>query len=669
MRKILWFGSTRLLLSAVVGLAALDSANGAEDLFDMDLEQLMAVEIASVSRRTEALTDTAAAVTVLTAEQIRRSGAATIPDLLRTVPGVYVAQINASKWVISFRGFGTRFSRGVLILIDGRDIYRFVPDANYHAGLDVPLSQIKRIEIIRGPGGTLWGDNATNGVINIITRDATEDRGGALEMLAGQNSPDSISVRQGGVVTNNLMYQAYADRTTQSAGLVDAPKNNAEFDQWQSTRAGAELVWSDGGQDQFRFRLDANDSHLGRGSFGNWFIPKQGANVNQGTTEISQTALQGNWQHRWQEGQELELESRYSWVNNRGLLIRERRQQFDLDAKYQQQIGRHNLITGIGFRRIYSKSPENPAFGFQPPKRTEYIYSGFIDDEFKLSQKLTAEFGARLEQRNRTGFQVQPTARLLFDSSPTLSFWGAVTRAVRSPSRMEEDLAMQLDFGSNPLPTVLVSRNGPEFGNETSLSFEWGARWQARSNLRFDLATYYNDYDDLIGVVLGTPTLTGGTIIIPSTGSDSSEAKIWGGELAAEWQINSTAQLRASYSHSELSTQFSSDSHSARKDEGINFYWPDTTPANLFSAILSLDLPKETELDTTVRFVDQVDRLNIEQYWTLDLRLGVPLTADLSLELIGRNLLDPDHLETIGDLYLAAQTERSLFARLKLTWN
>jgi len=436
-------------------------------LKQLSLEQLGNLEVTTVSKEPGEIQRTAAAIYVLTQEDIRRSGATSIPEVLRLVPGVEVAQIDSSTWAVGIRGFGNSFSKSVLVLIDGRNVY-----TPLFAGVDwklqnVMIEDVERIEVIRGPGGTIWGTNAVNGVINIITKNSKDTQGTLVSVGGGNVDQGTGEFRQGGKFGRNINYRVYGMAFGRGPQFHSDHDN---FDDWQLGKGGFRMDWDNRGSDSFTVQGDLYKGGVGQRENLAFYSPPASINLD-GTEHVSGGNILGRWSRKLGEASDFQLQAYYDRTYRLGPQLGETRNTFDIDFLHQWKVlPRQDIIWGLGARWSPSDFIQTVAtVDFLPHHQSDNIYSAFAQDEIAIVRdKLSATIGSKFEHNIYTGWENQPGARLLWTPSTHQTVWAAVTRAVRSPSRLDEDVQQTQLFSPATPPIYLRIAGNPR----TSLYFD-----------------------------------------------------------------------------------------------------------------------------------------------------------------------------------------------------
>jgi len=625
-----------ILCMVLYGAKAAEAASlpSDSDLVKLSLEDLMTLEVTSATRKAQYMANTAAAVFVITNEDIRRSGVTNIPDALRMVPGVTVARIDSSKWAITARGFNGRFARKLLVLIDGRSAYSPLFSGVFWDVQDTMLEDIERIEVIRGPGATIWGANAVNGVINIITRRATDTTGGLLTAGAGNYDRGFGAVRYGAELGEWGAIRAYGKYSNRNELKTEVGR--PADDGWDMGRGGFRM---DGKSGQNSFTLQG-DFYSGTEretiTFPDLAAPPVFSTVRSANTAVRGVNLLSRWTRSLGEASELALQLYYD-RNKRDIpqLFNDTTDTVDLDLLHRFHLGaRHEIVWGGGFRFIDERLIGSDTLSFNPGYRNEKLYSAFIQDDITIvKDKLHLIIGSKFEHNIYTGFEVQPSGRLIWTPNERLSLWGAVSRALHTPSRGESDNALNQSAFPNPagplFPPVLVTVQGP--GNlkaEELMAYEAGLRIQASDHFTVDLAGFYNNYHRLIGADTSEPQFVNGPptyLIVVNTLKNKKQGETWGGELAADWQVYEPWRLLLAYSYT-----------AATETAG------ERPPAHQASLRSQLSLTKNIELDLWGRYVGTSEdylKNRLDSYLNLDARLGWRPFKTLELSLVGRNLL------------------------------
>jgi iron complex outermembrane receptor protein len=632
------------------------------DPAQLSLEQLLQIEVVSITKEPESRTEIAAAVYVITREDIRRSGATSIPEALRLAPGVEVARIDANKWAIGVRGFTSRLSRSLLVLIDGRSVYSPLFAGVYWEVQDTLLEDVDRIEVIRGPGGTIWGANAVNGVINIITKRAQETQGGLLVGGGGSEEQGFGGVRYGGKIGKDIFYRVYGKAFNRDAAFH---RDGPDFDDWRMGQVGFRTDWEGRHGDAVTFQGDFYTGTAGQRTVRTMLAPPFTTTVEK-DADLSGGNLLGRWQRVVSPTSHLRLQLYYDYTYRREPTFRESRDTFDLDFQYRFRAPwQQEIIWGLGYRLTSDDITAVPTIVFTPRRRTDQLFSAFVQDEIRfLAERLRLTIGAKFEHNDYSGFEMQPSARLLWLVAPRHTLWAAVTRAVRTPSRVEHDLRLT---GLLEPQTPSFSRviGSTAFESEKLLAYELGYRLQPMPRLFLDIAAFYNRYTDLLSLEPGTPfteiTPPPGRVVVPFFIRNRLHGEGYGGELAVDWQPFDWWRVSGAYSYLQLNLRRDEDSMditTASSTEGAS-------PLHQVSLRSFMTLPWQVEFDLVWRYVDHLPSQGIDSYITVDARLGWRPFQQLTVAVVGQNLLTAHHAEFGRG---TTEIERSVYGKVVWHW-
>ena len=680
------------------------------DLLDLPLEQLSSQPVRvqapaleqvvnSVSRQESTVGKSPAAVFVITNDMIRRSGAMSIPEALRMAPGVSVARIDSNKWAVGIRGFNDRFAGKTLVQVDGRVIYNPVTSGVYWDAQDVMLQDVERIEVIRGPGGTVWGSNTLNGIINIISKDSKDTQGALVVGGGGTEEKGFTSIRYGGVNDDdNLHYRVYGKWFEHDNGYLPrgafqlppppgATQYTSAKDDGRKGQGGFRIDWEATESDTVKLQGDLFAVSSARGDFRPQvaapFVFKNDEN------ELSTGGnLLTRWQHQTGEDSSWAVQLYWDHFGRRSAdnfnfvpvvhpvnvdIFNARVDTYDLDFQHQFPLGeRQKFIYGLGYRAQYtffanSFGDGGFALGAAPESRLLSRYSAFLQDEFKLVEdRLYFTAGSKFEQNTYAGYQYQPSGRLLWTPSERQSAWGAASRAVRIPNVGEEAITIT---GFTPaFGTLVRTFPNPNLNAEDVMAYELGYRAQPTDEFSFDTALFYNVYNNLI-VGRGVGFIPGVPNIAEAMRVNGMSAETYGAELSANWKLSDTWRLRGAYSF--LRMQLHRDPGIAASAEGPE----GQSPRNQVYLQSSWDLTKTVEFDLIGRYVDSLSKFpsaapnSVPSYITMDARLGWRPNKAWELAVVGQNLLDGQHLEFGGNQFLSApliEMQRGVYAMA--TW-
>ena len=622
-----------------------------EEISKLDLEELMSLDVivTSVAKRPQKLADAASAIYVLTNEDIRRSGATTLPAVLRLVPGVQVARITAHKWAVSVRGFTSQVSSKLQVLIDGRSIYSHL-SANVIWDTSSPmLEDIDRIEVIRGSGASLWGANAMNGVINIITKHSQDTQGNLL--VAGGGNQEEIfgTARHGGEISDGSYYRFYIKSFEHDyGGSIDGAETN---DLSRGFQGGfrSDLRITD--QDELTFQGDYFEGEEEENLTAT-ALPKKSID-----TKPIQYNILGRWQHIGTQGNDLALQfyfNREQWDNDidSPALPDFYIDTYDIDFQHRFNIfEQHDITWGLGYRLISDSYEDSALVETSPRHRNIPLYSGFIQDEVELIPGVWRLIvGSKFEHNDYTGFEIQPSIRTIFNKH-NQTFWAAISRSTRTPSRTEDGSTFRDGLEGTPL--MINFNNASNLKSEELVSFEIGYRFKFNDRLSFDLSAYYNDYDHLIDI--NSTTVDFPNIIIDT--AYTGDATVMGFEAAVDWRPINTLSVKLTYSYLDDSSTVSDISNNT---EAASHH-----QATLFA---SYTLSKQWEFDFITRAIDQIEQYDIDAYIAIDTRLAFKPIAGLEFSVAAQNIFDSHHPE-FGEATLETtptEIERSIYG--KVTW-
>ena len=665
------------VLLSMTALAATE--NHSADLTLLSLEQLMNLEVTMVSKREQTLFRSPPAVFVLTHSDLKRSGATSIPEALRLVPGMEVGRIDASKWAVSARGFNAQFANKLLVLIDGRSVYTPLFSGVLWDTQDIPLEEVDRIEVVRGPGAALWGANAMNGIVNIKTRHAAQTQGNAATIGGGTEEEGFGSVRHGGRLGRSVSYRAYAayHRRSDSSNALGSTLNDG-WDHWRGGfRVDGDLASR---RSQWMFKGEYYEGDIGQtiveAPIG--LDPPYTATYNN-QIGISGMYLQGRWVGRSEPRGELTVET-YFDRTRRGDRFNgaEHRNTWDLELQqHRLSSGRHNLVWGLGHRITWDDYHNTFAVALRPETRTLHTTNAFLHDEVAIANpRLWLSLGTKLERHTISGFELLPNLRLLWALRDTQVWWAAMSRAARTPSRFESD--GQLVLGVLPPETlgpgttvgILTAAGDPDLKNETMWALETGYRVRVDQQVRVDVAALYNTYDHLRSTELGLLTdaqADSSTTYfeLPLMIGHNLKGHSWGAELAVNYRISRSTQLGARYSYLRVDLDLAEDS----MDPGVSVATEGNSPRHQLGLGSAHDLRWNLRFNVDLRYVGKLTSLPVDGYLTADARAGWRPYAEVELAVVGRNLLRDKHLEFPADFSggrSLTEVERSLYG--VLTW-
>ncbi len=661
----------KLLSMGVLLWSSLACAEGdLSGLKTLSLEALSNMQVSIASRTEQALDDAAAAVFVITAEDIRRSGANSIPEALRMVPGLNVARIDANTWAVSARGFNGRYANKLLVLMDGRSVYSPLFSGVHWGELDSIIEDIDRIEVIRGPGASVWGANAVNGVINIITRSAQNSLGSEANLAIGERGQRTFSLRHGGSLNADMDYRVWFKARRHRAGRLFS--GDMGFDAGKDLRAGFRIDGLLANDDSVTLIGNAYTQRAGkvfvRPDLLSGVVQDEENNQNQGVS------LLGRWTHLRADGAEGTVQLYYDYQRREE--TRESRYTVDLDFHYLfPRLGRHSITLGAGYRWMSDDIGARPLqYELDPPHLDYGLYNLFVQDDIALNDRWALVLGAKLEHNDFSGFEFQPSVRLLWHPAPRQTLWLALSRASRTPNRSETGLRAGVSVVPAapplvPLPVLARGVGTTAFDSERLTAYELGYRRRFGASLSIDTVFFYNEYSGLRTLGFGrfNDEHVPDYLIYETFFGNEGEGSSHGAELAADWRP--APRWRMQFAWSWLRTDLlvpNPDVDASLTGSGGG------SPRHQLSLRGGYDLSHAIALDAWLRYVGELSDsggVAIPAYWSLDARIGWRLDNGLSLSLVARNLLDAAHPEYSDKLDTVVATEVPRTLWLKVRWD
>lgn len=623
---------TVAVISLVTSYSSAQDSEPLPDYFSLDIEELLNTRVISVSKTDQVISDAAASIYVISQDDIRNSGATTIPEALRLAPHLQVTKITASTYAISVRGFNSAASNKLLVLRDGRTIYSPLFSGVFWDQQDFMLEDVERIEVISGPGGTLWGSNAVNGVINIVSRNTADSTGGLAAAHAG-NFERGVRARYGGTLGESGHYRVYA-KAREIDNSIRANGANPH-DGFRNIQAGFRGDWKSG-NDYFTVQ---GDSYQGK-------TEDRGAinNIVLGDIRVSGTNLLTRWQRNYDDGSDLQVQAYWDYTKRRdNVLFQPRADIFDIEMQYGTSINRHRLLWGGGYR--HARDDVDPGFfsTFVPDSRTLEWGNLFIQDEFNLTDRVKAIAGIKLEHNDYTGLEYLPNIRFAWNHSEQSLLWTAFSRAIRAPSRYDKDVYF-------PAPPNSIVTGGPDFESEVANIIELGYRGKAWNRLMYSATAYYHDWDKL----------RSGTSTLPLKFENNIQANTYGIELWFAYQLLPRWRI-------------SGGGNNLTNDLRIK---PGTNAVGL-NDVLSADPKYQAQLRSTweasdntlfeisVRHVAELSHQPVPAYTALDAHYSWQFNKQLEFSITGQNLGDKHHRE-FGRASSMNEFER--MAWVSVTW-
>ncbi len=623
-----------LVSAARLGAQAAPPGSSIGDLKQLSIDDLMNIEVTSVTKEPEALLQADSAIQVITNDDIVRSGASSIPEALELADNLDIAQKNSHDWAISARGFNTDLANKLLVLMDGRTVYTPLYSGVFWDVQDYLLDDIDRIEVISGPGGTLWGANAVNGVINITSKSAKDTQGLYIEAGGGSELEDFTALRYGGLLAPDVYYRIYAKYFSRGDEVfTDGAKAT---DSWHQSRAG--------------FRVDAGASSQNTLTLQGDAYSGSENEITGGTDKVRGDNVLGRWSHEFASGSSMSLQAYYDYTYLYDVvpafflgalklapagILTDGLDTYDVDFQYHMSLGARNRVAwGLGYRFTHDVLQNAPALAFLPPTLNQSLYNAFAQDEIMIASGLFLTFGSKVEHNDFTGWEVEPNVRLRWDLSPKQMFWAAVSRAVRTPSRIDTD------FTEAAPPNFVLLEGSDNFKSETLLAYELGYRAQLGQRVATSVSLFYNEYSDIRSTSFTPRT------VVPFFFENNLEGETRGVEFSASYQAADWWQLRAGYDL--LLEKIGVDPGQYDLNNGLN---ETSDPEHQFSVRSSMNFPENVTLDAQLRWVDTLHNNNgatpgtVPAYFALNARLAWSPTKHLVLSVVGQNLLHSQQAE------------------------
>lgn len=634
----------------------------------MSLEELGNVEVTTVSKEPESVWNTPAAIFVITQEDIRRSGARNIPEALRLAPGVEVARITGGEYAIGIRGFNSRLSRSVLVLIDGRTVYTTFTAGTYWEIQETVIEDIDRIEVIRGPGGTIWGPNAVNGVINIITKAAKDTQGILLDGAAGNIAYGFGDARYGGGNSKNVKYRFYW------RGFRRAPQYHSDghnYDNLHGIQGGFRMDWDRDDHDSNRLQGEIYRQELGERVTPSSYNPAANYDIS-GNAPLYGGNVLWNWRRVQGENRNMQLAAYYSHDTRHELNFGDIRNTFNLDFVHQFPLNWQEITWGFTARASHGDEKEiYSGLTFTPSERTDQLYQGFIQDQISISKdRLSLLIGTKVLKTNYTGLLAEPSIRLLYTPRPTQTLWAAFTHAVRTPADVERDfnLSSYLGNASDGTPTFARFNANPSFRSERLNGYELGYRGTLGTTFYLDVAGFYNHYSDLFSEDLvqglhieATPSPS--HYLISAQFGNGLLANTGGFEIAPEWRPRPWLHLGGWYSFLDMQVKKRTNSN----DIGTSKIVEGSSPTHQAVLRSAFDLPASVNVNLESRYVSSLPGIKVPSYWTGDATVEWKASRHLRFTASGRNLLQPHHVEFSYDPGTPVGIRRSFYGEVTFT--
>ena len=619
-------------------VAAQDAYRSPAELKKLSLDELVDVQITSAARRPEPLSQAANAIEVVTADDIMRAGVTNIPDALRLVTEMQVAQIDGHTWAISARGFNISTANKMQVLMDGRNLYTPLYSGVFWDVQQTFLPDLQQIEVIRGPGATLWGANAVNGVINIRTKSAKDTQGFLLYGGGGNEEQDFAGIRYGGTFGKDTFYRVYITQTNRDS-LSFEGGGDAE-DEYDMTQGGFRIDSTPNEDDILTLQGD-----LYHGEFGQ--LDMADAKGDGGN-------LIGRWTRQLGVDSSMMLQTYFDYTHRLiPDVFEEHRYTYDIEFQHSIRLcDQHDIVYGANYHLSADDIGNlGPSLAFIPDNETVHLVSAYVQDEFHIvPNEFSITAGSKFEYNSFSGFEFQPTARFTWNATAGQTIWGAVSRAVRTPTRIDQNLVSPNPTSGTP-PLLL---GNPDFDSETLIAYELGYRIKPYHSVSVDLSGFYNDYDNLRSVEPVTPA---GPFIFKNRLQGSS----YGASLTTKWRITDWWKIDGNIS--VLQEDIHPGPGSADVTNGSS---EGNDPNCMFAIRSSVDLPYNIQFDSVLRYVGDLPNPPTPAYLTLDVRVAWAPNNHVEIAVVGRNLLDDKHPEfSAGPQGVTREVERSVFGTFK----
>jgi iron complex outermembrane recepter protein len=649
------------LVSMLGSIALSHPVGAAEDLTRLSLEELMNIKITSVAKKPQRVSQSAAAVHVITQDDIRRSSATSVPELLRNVPGLNVARIDSNKWAISSRGFNGLYSNKLLVLIDGRSVYTPIFSGVFWDVQDTFIDDIERIEVVRGPGGSLWGANAVNGVINIITKKASDTDGALLRATAGTEERLNLAGRYGQAIDDHSNLRLFAKHVKRDSGALASGDDGSDATNIQRGGFRYDNALKSGGN--FMFQGEAYAGRMGHlVAFPTLTAPF--TSTLSDDTRVNGQFLLG----RWENDNQLSIQTYFDRAVRHDIHAATETNTLDVEIQKRRQIWQtHDVVVGAGYRFTLDSTGTTDQVFITPGDEAYHLASAFVNDEITLSDSVKLILGSKLEYNSFTGIEIQPSARTLWNVAPNNTLWASVSRAVRTPSRAADGVVINSTVVAGTPPVQARIFGSKDVESEELVAFELGFKTRPLPNVSVDIAAFYNIYDKLLTTEAGTAFVEAAPApvhaVLPLTFANNMSGEAHGLELSADWRTRKWLRLRGAYTLFELflhrrpGTGTVSNEAAEKRD-----------PRHQFSLMAEISFPQNVELDVSFRAVDRLSERDVRGYVSADARIGWSPIKNVELSIAGRNLLE-DRRREFKPEFLSTQVtevERSVYGSVKI---
>lgn len=626
------------------------------ELADLGIEELLRMKVKTAFRKEQDLQQVPAAIFVLTSDDIRRSGATSVPEALRMVPGLNVARIGSSSWAITSRGFAGRFANKLLTMVDGQSIYTPTFGGTYwdtHG--QMMLEDIDRIEVIRGPGASLWGANATNGVINIITKKSSDTQGLLASGGAGSYEQGFASLRYGDKLGENTTYRVFSKYFSRDD--LPAEDDLVENDQWSQISYGVRVDSELTPADKLMFKAEGYNSNEDE-RLSKYVATPPFTEVETDSSDNDGASVLAKWSHKISADSDFDLQTYYDFAGRDELEGNQKQNTFDIDFQHRfTPFARNEIVWGAEYRYTETSidseffSVSGQTFSSTPDLN---LYTWFIQDEITLIPKtLALTAGSKFEHNDFTGLEYQPSVRMAYTPTDRQTFWASFTRAVRTPTLAEEDVQAVIAANPNPFPpppgvlTTIYGNSGYE--SENFNVYEIGYRGQTTKSSALDVTAFISDMTDANTIEpTGQPGLAFDSNGVPYIANslefeNLGEPTLYGVEVSLNYQLLDWWRLISFYTwfHPDSETESSSQDPVFKSNlEGLN-------PENQYGIRSQMNIGEDIEVDAFLRYVDQLDAVDVDAYTELDIRLGYNGFEGVQLSVVGQNLIDNQHMEFV----------------------
>jgi len=635
-------------------------------LDDLSLEDLMNIQVTSVSQKEQSLSRVASSIYVITQDDIRHSGATNVPDLLRMVPGTEVARINENTWAISIRGHNGRYSGQVLVLIDGRSVYSPVFSGVYWDQQTMPLDNIERIEVIRGAGGTIWGANAMNGVINIITKSAGDTQGGLASVTAGSQDRAQGLAQYGGAAGAKGSYRVYGRYTMNgdSPSLAGSPA----VDDGHGSQMGFRSDWNLSAHDKLTVQGDVLEASEGETITTPFSSRLPAPSTFNDRVRIANGNILGRWSHAFANGSEATVQVYYDRVRrfDIGLNVQNTG---DFDVHYHFHAGaRHDIVTGSSYRATDQNFRDGYSIAVGNGHRLDSLFSAFIQDEIALTDSTSLTVGSKFEHNSYTGFEYEPSIQFAWSPASSQTMWASVSRAIQQPSWVFAEV--QWDESAVTVPgagTAIVHVSGnPQLPAATVFNYELGYRTKLSRRISLDTTCFYADYGNVQTIEPRAPFLTlnpgPSYLVLPAVFDDLGNAGNYGAEISAHWDVTKWWRISPGFSFLKSDLTRDANSNDSRYTGSAG-----DSPTRQAQIRSNIKLPHNVEWDTSAYYVGALAIGPVPAYTRLDTRLGLHIGQFVDMSITGQNLLTPRYIEFLDALQVTPmETSRAVVA--KIAW-